>query len=541
MSNVEHVLFGELPQDGVAVDIIGRSRSRELFFAVVGPVGAGGSRVIDSLKRVAEAAGYACEVIKASELIRAWYRDVQPAEIISTEKTLSVVERLQDLGDEMRRPDSAAVARHVMREIAMKRAGAQNIEYVRGQAVPPGDMKRVYLIDSIRHPAEVNVLRRTYGNSFALIAVVCEERERKQRILGKYFTDPERKKQGNIQRVDEFVKRDADDVNKKYGQHVTDAFYEADFFIDNTMHDSDDDHHFLDEKCGRLVDIISHARVVRPTIEETAMHHAHSAKVRSACMSRQVGAALLDGDGTVVATGANEVPAAGGGVYGEAGGARNRLHDDRCVFRSSTPYCSSNREQNRIIEELIAAIPELAAVKDRQKLAAALRRTSVGGLIEFSRAVHAEMDALLSAGREGVSTVGTRLFVTTFPCHYCARHVVSAGVYEVQYIEPYPKSLAITLHSDAIEANETKWTPPRRRNMADERDAKKRDDEMPPGKVLFKPFVGVAPRLYLRAFEKTWRLKDKQTGEFSMEPPEWGDEWSSLTVGYPELEAALTK
>ena len=70
------------------------------------------------------------------------------------------------------------------------------------------------------------------------------------------------------------------------------------------------------------------------------------------------------------------------------------------------------------------------------------------------------MDALLSAGRDGVSTVGARLFVTTFPCHYCARHIVSAGVYEVQYIEPYPKSRALNLHDDSIMTDKGAWTPP---------------------------------------------------------------------------------
>ncbi|MGA1834272.1 anti-phage dCTP deaminase [Rhizobium wenxiniae] len=540
MSNVTAAIFGDGPPiDDVAIDILRCSRSRELFFAVVGPVGAGGSRVISSLKRVGEEAGYTCEVIKASELIRQWAAGIGLPGNLPAERTLTVVQQLQDLGDEVRKRDAAAVAREVMREIARRRAEARKVKYVPGEAVLPDDTKRIYLIDSIRHPAEVNLLRRTYGNSFALIAVVCEEKERKERILGKYFTKPDALKEENIQRVDAFVLRDADDVDKKHGQHVTEAFYEADFFIDNTAQDSEDKQHLLDDMCGRLVDIISHAKVVRPSIEETAMHHAHSARVRSACMSRQVGAALLDGDGTVVATGANEVPAAGGGVYGEVGGASNRLHDERCVFRS-TRYCSSNREQNRIINELISAIPELAAVADREKLVTDLRRTSVGSLIEFSRAVHAEMDALLSAGREGVSTVATRLFVTTFPCHYCARHIVSAGVYEVQYIEPYPKSLASTLHSDAIEIDEAKWSPPYRQSMAEER-REKQAEGTTPGKVLFKPFVGVAPRLYLRAFEKTWRLKDKQTGEFRMEPPEWGDEWSSLTIGYPELEAVLTK
>ena len=59
--------------------------------------------------------------------------------------------------------------------------------------------------------------------------------------------------------------------------------------------------------------------------------------------------------------------------------------------------------------------------------------------------------------------------------------------------------------------------------------------------MLFRPFVGVAPRMYVRAFEKTWQLKNKTSGEFEMRAPDWGSEWATLTVGYPELEAALAK
>ena len=108
-------------------------------------------------------------------------------------------------------------------------------------------------------------------------------------------------------------------------------------------------------------------------------------------------------------------------------------------------------------------MPELKAVTDpirRNALRQLIRRGRVGDLLEFSRAVHAEMDAVLSAGREGISTIGTRLYVTTFPCHYCARHLVSAGVDEVQFIEPYPKSQALGLHADAIQLEATNWTPP---------------------------------------------------------------------------------
>ena len=518
-----------------------------MFFAVVGPVGAGGSRVIESLKRACEASGYRTEWIKASTLIKEWHDEVGTSVPEATEKTLDLVEAYQDAGDKMRQRDAAEVARSVMREIARRRAEATAVTYVRGEPVRPNNERRAYLIDSIRHPAEVSLLRRTYGNAFALVGVVCEENRREQRILEKYFRKPRHGEQAVKKQVKHFMQRDSDDAGNKRGQHVAEAFFEADYFVDNSEDDPDGTKFALDEPLGRLVNIVAHDQIVRPTMEETAMHHAHSARVRSACLSRQVGAALVDSDGTVVATGVNEVPAAGGGVYGEGFGKPHVHEDHRCAFRE-TRFCSSNKQQNKIIDELIAGLPELETVDDKVGLAARIRKTRLGGLIEFSRAVHAEMDALLSAGREGVSTVGTRLFVTTFPCHYCARHIVGAGVYEVQYIEPYPKSLALELHNDAIETNPFNWEPPERKSIA----TQKREDEQvlqpdtappprQPGKVLFKPFVGVSPRMYTRAFEKTWRLKDKVTGNFEMEAPEWGDEWSPFTLGYPELEAALTK
>lgn len=531
-------------QDGERDDakaIISKNRSNEVFFGVVGPVGAGSSRVMSSLARAATASGYAVIPIKASELIRKWAESENLELPDLSRKTLATVSRMQDLGDAMRSGDSAAVARAIIQKIAEARAAAMGVRYVKGKAVKPDQKKRAYLIDSIRHPAEIQLFRRTYANAFALIGVVCQEDARRERALGKYFTAPEKAVQANINRVAAFISRDADDPSAKHGQHVADAFHEADFFVDNTINDPADEKSFLNEALGRLLNIIAHDEVRRPTIEETAMHHAHSARVRSACMSRQVGAALMDQDGTVVATGVNEVPRAGGGVYGENFDTTHPPEDHRCVFRS-TKYCSSNREQNLIVEELIGQIAELKDVPDKEALAERIRSTRLGGLIEFSRAVHAEMDAVISAGRQGVSTIGTRLFVTTFPCHYCARHIVSAGIYQVQYIEPYPKSRALALHDDAIEIDPSRWTPPEFVSVAEERRRNTRAVETKKeGKVLFSPFVGVAPRLYERAFEKTWRLKNRVTGDFEMSPPEWGDGWAPFTVAYPELEATLTQ
>jgi deoxycytidylate deaminase len=240
-----------------------------------------------------------------------------------------------------------------------------------------------------------------------------------------------------------------------------------------------------------------------------------------------VGAALVDAEGNVISTGTNEVPKAGGGVYGEHFGESDEDH--RCAFRnlSEPAFCSNTRQQNALVKGLIEEIPELKEAKMERRLAlpTELRGSGIGDLLEFSRAVHAEMDALLSAARSGASTVGTRLFVTTYPCHYCARHIVTAGVDEVQYIEPYPKSQAVFLHPDSITVESKDWLPPSGGGK----------------KVLFQPFVGVAPRMYRRAFIKDRDLKDTQTGVMTNSEPAWGTPWHLRSAAYVELEAVLAK
>ncbi len=99
--------------------------------------------------------------------------------------------------------------------------------------------------------------------------------------------------------------------------------------------------------------------------------------------------------------------------------------------------------------------------------------------------------------------------MTTFPCHYCARHIVTAGIDEVQYIEPYPKSQALALHQDSITTESKGWRAPSEGGS----------------QVLFHPFTGVSPRLYRRAFLMTGELKDKRTGAMKIDKPHWISQW----------------
>ena len=139
-----------------------------------------------------------------------------------------------------------------------------------------------------------------------------------------------------------------------------------------------------------------------------------------------------------------------------------------------------SKEQVKDLKEKLSKTIQFASptlseeqVKDlKEKLS-----KSIEDITEYGRAVHAEMEALLSATRTGVTVRGGTLYTTTFPCHNCTKHIVAAGIVKVVYIEPYPKSLAQELHGDAVSID-------------------KEDKTL----VSFLPFLGIGPRRYFDLF-----------------------------------------
>lgn len=513
--------------------ILREQEGHELVFAVVGHVGSGVTHTAQMLRSALEdddLPGGKFDVVslKSREEIIAWAGRTGRAVPSANPTDVEYVAALQNLGDEMRAAgDHAAVANALIRRIRSERATRQKVgELEKDVPIVPDGTRRAFILDSIRHPMEVHLLRSVYRTAFTLIGVVCDEDKRTDRLVDKLANA------GKV-KAKELMARDAK-APEKHGQRVADAFHLADVFLDNSAD------RFLDAKgqrpnpawdvpdqLSRLVKIITHSEIVRPRPEETAMHAAFGAQVRSACLSRQVGAALIDAAGVVVATGTNEVPRAGGGVYGSSLGEDGEDH--RCAYRGAENerFCSNTREQSAIADELIAMLAKtgLVTATDHAAAAAELRRSRIGSLLEFSRAVHAEMDALLNAARSGRSTRATRMFVSTFPCHYCARHIVAAGVDEVQYIEPYPKSQAFKLHDDSITPDAANWTPPSARGTH----------------VLFRPFSGIAPRMYVRAFTKDRDLKDDNTGVMKIGDPAWGSSFDLTRVSYAEMEVLLAR
>jgi len=326
MATAENPLLRVLPRsrEEDSKGAVLRHAANELVFAVVGHVGSGTSEIAKALKESLDDPAlpggvFNVELLKASDVIIDWARECGESLPDKNTQGLAHTTKLQDLGDKMRstptatgEPDHSAVAGRLILKIRESRARQLGISLSGTDPVLPDGARRAYILDSLRHPAEVQLLRHVYQDAFVLIGVVCEESKRLERLQEKFGDSGK-------DAILRFMKRDAE-AQEKHGQKVAKTFHLSDFFVDNTVsrwreHSVNNPDWDTLEKLGRLVKILTHSEIVRPEVGEIAMHHAYAAMMQSACLSRQVGAALADRAGNIVATGTNEVPKAGGGVF----------------------------------------------------------------------------------------------------------------------------------------------------------------------------------------------------------------------------------
>ena len=326
-------------------------------------------------------------------------------------------------------------------------------EYDKG--APKPKKRVVHVIRSLKHADEVDALRQVYGPGFFLLGVSSSLESRKY-----YLKELKGVPDSEIERL---IERD-DKEEKPLGQQTRKVFEVADAFV------TTDDTERLSKQLSRVVDILFSKPVEPPTAEEYAMFMAYAASLRSADLGRQVGAVLVNDRGDIVSTGANDVPKFGGGLYWP-GDSDARDHVWGCDY---------NEREKRVIAEDVAKkiLGDDARREEVDAAIESLKSSKLMNITEYGRAVHAEMEALLQASRNGTAVNDCVLYATTYPCHNCAKHVVAAGVKSVVYVEPYPKSYATHLHSDAIN------------------DDGSNDEE----KVEFRQFVGVGPRRFIDLF-----------------------------------------
>lgn len=426
-----------------SADAIARGTRTDLYLGVVAPVGIRRDSFQAALERALEPYGYSTEVLRLSVLLR----DFQGVTIDERTEYDRLVTAM-DAGSWLRE------------EIAADVLARQAMNKVHGARSPGEREPRAYVFWSLKHPEEVATLRLVYGDSFHLIGLFASEEDRVHELMQRPGISE--------QDARDLVKRDREEEGRKQGQQTRDTFHRADVFLRWAHHP---------DECAleRFLRVLFGCPSVTPTLDEHRMFLAFAGALRSGELSRQVGATLVSASGDVLAVGANDVPRRGGGLYWPTD------DDDRDVVRGVDANVSVRREL--LLEVAREISPDLGGA-DAGAIAEKLERTRLKEITEYGRAVHAEMEALLACGRSGHSSLGTTLYVTTYPCHNCARHLIAAGVRRVVFVEPYPKSRALELHDqDVVE-------------VAPGHAAKEGEQT----RVCFEPYLGVGPRRFFDYF-----------------------------------------
>jgi deoxycytidylate deaminase len=436
--------------------------TEELVIGMVGAVGAGVSTTSKVLKeRLEKEYGYTVTIIKASDLIRENSSKTATAKPASS--GAKRVKDLQSIGTDLRQKfGEDYVAAKAIEAIALRRSAGGGYDETT-QVPQPKKLRQATIIDSLKHPKETELLRRVYGGMYWQFTVFAPESVREVRL-----------KEIGIEKDDlaGIFTRDENDREGDHGQKVSKTAYLSDFFVRN---DGENDVR-LTSVADRFLEVVFNISVHTPTSDEAGMYAAVSAASKSACLSRQVGAAIYSEKGELLSVGWNDVPKGRGGLYS----ANDGDNDHRC-FKWKGKVCHNDRKKEELYSKIFNQLDKeglLSADVDLPKLREQLLKTPVKDLIEYSRSIHAEMEAIVSAARTGKSgIVGGTLYTTTFPCHNCARHIVAAGISKVFYVEPYAKSLALELHSDSI-------------SLIEETDAK----------CAFLQYEGVGPDSVLKLF-----------------------------------------
>ena len=417
----------------------------ELVFAVVSPVGSYLDEFSDLFRDLIARYGYATNEVRLSELVKRIHTE-KVGVIVDPKSEYERIDTFMTAGNTLRKLAGRAdvMALYAIAEIRKKRKTDEKGET---EPIP----KTVHLLRSLKHPAEVEALRRVYGPGFFLIGLHATEKQRREYLTGR--------KNMTLAEAEKLMERDRSEGDK-LGQQTRDTFTLSDVFV-QSEHEQ--------EELSRFLDIIFGYPFSTPTRDEHAMFLAYASSLRSAQLSRQVGAVIVSREGEVIATGANDVPRFGGGLYWPG-------DDDRRDHVLG--YDANDKEIDAIIADIISCAKDAAPLLDDEHLKKRLEQSRVDDLTEYGRPVHAEMEALLACGRTGISTRGGTVYTTTFPCHNCAKHIVAAGIKRLVYVEPYPKSMALALHGDSIAL----------------------DDPNTKDHVAFVPFVGIAARRYFDLF-----------------------------------------
>lgn len=485
----------------------------ELVFGLCSPIGTGNQKIIDLIKVGLLKYKYGCVQFKVTSLMKAVkLKDYELKDSPVEERYDTHIKYANKLREIFEYPSVLSMLCCGALRAYRRKEGGDPDSYMPGKA---------YIFDQFKRKEEIELLRQVYGRLFIQISIYSDKELRMERLSEKIASDHSISRPTNDHENDArgLIIRDEDEEDVPSGQKLKDTFPLADLFVNI------DDVEAAEKVVDRFLQSLFGSNKISPTREEYGMYIAKSAALRSLDLSRQVGAAIFSTRGEVISLGCNEVPKAGGGTYwsGDRPDYRDFVlekDENERIKHSLLADIVRRLHDRKLIKEgkEVESVVELV-IEEAKKKGSVLRDAQLMDLLEFGRIIHAEMSAISDAARLGLAVGDAVLYCTTFPCHICAKHIVSSGIKKVFFIEPYPKSYAEQLHKDSIVIKAGNYDG---------------------HKTQFSPFIGISPFRFRELFERGKR-KDA-AGAFS----EWMYDKPQPIVRYTvatylQNEAAMTK
>lgn len=288
------------------------------------------------------------------------------------------------------------------------------------------------VIDAFRNPFEIMYFKERYSG-FYLIAVNADEEHIKDRL---YKNLDMSKNEIEEQSKKENPSDSLESLNNFISQNIQACIQKADIHIANNGLSSNNNHHELYGQLIKYISLIQHPGLITPSLDEKMMQIAYTAKLNSACLSRQVGAAITNENNSLKAIGWNSV------ADGQT----------PCLLRSKTELLQgtlsdsySPYEKSDVFKaSVIKFYPQIINIDLKGRNDSFCFKTIYNKQEDdknqvHTRSLHAEENAFLQIakyGGEGI--INGTLYSTASPCELCSKKAYQLGIKRVVYIDPYP-------------------------------------------------------------------------------------------------------
>ena len=339
----------------------------EIIIALCGPIGSPLHETAEQISFSLKKYGYKTYDIRLSDLIRinSKYTSINIDESTNLKKFKSLI----TVGDKLREIyGSDILAKLAIAKISAERK--KNFgefddivnESSKGEASKIKNQKICHIIDSVKNSSELELLKSIYGKMIFSIGVFSPLEARRENLS--------KINRLSVEDIAELINTDSGE-EFDHGQSVRDTFPKCDYFlrVDSGLAEpgNADAKGQILSKLERFFKLIFRSSVISPTEEENAMYAATSAARNSACLSRQVGAAVTSSSGELLSTGWNDVPRNGGGLYGKQSIRLKVIDPDHRCYTLQNRNCSNDAEKRILAEVVIDSLVQEKIIPVKKK------------------------------------------------------------------------------------------------------------------------------------------------------------------------------